>query len=70
MKQELTKNDYFVKELDSNKDSLIGKDLVDNHGQVRKGMQAWRSVYIKVFCKFTCVLVYVVPKKVPSQVEC
>ena len=45
MKQESTKKRFIIKELDSNNDSLIGKDLVDNHGQVGEGMQEWRSVY-------------------------
>ena len=44
LKKELTETSY-LKELDSNNDNLIGKDLVDNHGQVGEGLQEWRSIY-------------------------
>ena len=44
LKKELTETSY-LKELDSNNDNLIGKDLVDNHGQVGEGVQKWCSVY-------------------------
>ena len=66
MKQEMAKNNPYYKCEGAVITTSVWrkKDLVDNRGQDEEGMQDWRSVYEKFFCKFTCVCVleYVVPK--------